>query len=160
MATAGLIVAVAIGLILLVPVVAGLLILRAERRGRAVEASCGGCRYPVGATLGTSPRCPECGQLFSEVGVFAPRRRRPLLIVLAMALVSVPILFCGLFIGTHLAGQRRMAAARAAAVEVEAAAEAARVRAMQQLQSAEQAARTAEQAIAPRREAAPPTEPR
>jgi hypothetical protein len=116
MMTAGVLVYIAgVTIVLLVPVLAGVIVLRMLRRQRVSEATCGACRYPVAAVVGTTPRCPECGGLFCEVGVLGTQRRDLLPRIVGWGLVMVPVALCSLLIAVSLAGASRAAAARAAA---------------------------------------------
>lgn len=138
MSIAGFYMAIVLGLVLLAPVVAGLLILRLERRGRPAEACCGSCRYPVAAILEATGRCPECGALLADVGVLAPRRRRPALLALAMVLICLPIVGVGLMVAANVAFEAQVEARRAEVARQAASAEEARLSELARLKAAEE----------------------
>ncbi len=52
----------------------GVIVLIWRSRFKIVEASCAACEYPVRGL--TTDRCPECGGLFSEVGITPAGTRR------------------------------------------------------------------------------------
>ena len=139
MSWAALLLSLCVFLVLAAPVLAGVLLLRRSRALRVAEACCGGCRYPVSATSGTTPRCPECGALFSEVGVLAPRTRGRVVPVVAWLLIVLPLLLCGLMLGSSALLARRAAAERMAALQ-------ARTAALERSEAAEKSRRSAESA--------------
>lgn len=73
--------------LVLVVVLAGCGIVVASTRKRRPFASCGKCGYDVTATVGSSPRCPECGAQFTEVGVRPPERVRGAMLAAGLAIV-------------------------------------------------------------------------
>ena len=69
-----------IGLVLvlifvLLPLVAGILLVGLSRRGLGYPA-CGGCKYDLSGSIGVATRCPECGADFANVGIVPPKGRR------------------------------------------------------------------------------------
>ena len=99
-----------IALILLVftlaPLVTGVALLILSRRGGVSHSACGSCGYDITSSVGTVDRCPECGGMFTQVGVVPPGRpRRPVMfgIGLALSILSVScfgLMLVGMFFGS------------------------------------------------------------
>jgi hypothetical protein len=75
-----------------------MLVVSARRRGPGY-AACGACGYNVSQSV-SQERCPECGALFTRVGIIAPQKSRTALprlvvgiglIVLAIAFALAPV---------------------------------------------------------------------
>ena len=117
--------------LLFLPLMAGVALMLNSRRRGLKFPSCGGCGYDVTGTVGTSTRCPECGQEFIAVGIVPPGgRRNPVTFWAGLALVVIPITCIGTgLVLSYLRAQSSMQAARAAQVQAVAAQQAAQAQA-------------------------------
>jgi hypothetical protein len=135
---------------LIILAVVGFVLRRREENDVQAGPRCGACGYNL--TGCTSNRCPECGRLFIEAGVFvrpaaSARRKWPL--VLAAGSLGVLFLSAGLSMTLWLRAERAAAVAQQAqALAAARAAQAAQVAAFQQsiLQATTQAVEASEDA--------------
>jgi hypothetical protein len=98
--------------VVLLPLAIGIMLIVGSRRGGHGYPACGACHYNLSATVGTSTRCPECGALFTEVGILPPKgARRPLMLWLGVGVILIPIFLFGTMFGMMAF---RSSAARAA----------------------------------------------
>jgi len=97
----------------------GVFLIVASRRGRGRSyPACGACNYDLSGSVGSVPRCPECGADFKTVGITPPsgRRSTPMLIS-GIVLMILPAFGLGLviFLATVRAAAPRPAPAIAPA---------------------------------------------
>ena len=86
--------------VVIMPLAVGILLIVWSRRGGLGFPACGACHYNLSATVGTSTRCPECGALFTEVGILPPKgTRRPLMLWLGIGVILIPVLLFGTMFG-------------------------------------------------------------
>ncbi len=84
---------------LIVPLVIGIVLIFASRRGRLNYPACGKCQYNLSGSVGTTDRCPECGALFTQAGILPPdRTRRPALMWVGVAFIAVPLTCVGFWV--------------------------------------------------------------
>lgn len=106
-----LLIVLAIPVVALVMLIAGLVMLTRTRgqAGAASEGNCGKCGYLV-AGLSTFV-CPECGSDLRVVGIVAPRKSRGLAMGLTIGGAAVLALMCTGFFGLFFLGVARRPAA-------------------------------------------------
>ncbi len=79
-------------LIMVVPLAGGVLLIVFSRRRGPDHPACGKCGYNVHASIGSVPRCPECGADFGQAGITPPRgKRNPFLMAAGVALIVVAV---------------------------------------------------------------------
>lgn len=98
----------------LLPLVAGILLVGLSRRGLGYPA-CGGCMYDLSGSIGVATRCPECGKDFANVGIVPPKGRRNRIMVWTGVVLIVLALWCaGVYVAFSLSGRQQRAAFQAA----------------------------------------------
>jgi hypothetical protein len=85
-------------LTMLIMLIAGMYLIIASRRsgGGRTYPACGACGYDLSGSVGSVPRCPECGADFKVVGITPPsgRRSKPMLIT-GILLLILPLTCAG-----------------------------------------------------------------
>ena len=95
-----------------------ILVVRSKQRGHGYPA-CGGCGYDVSGSMGSVVRCPECGALFTEVGITPPRgRRNRTMLVCGIILLAVFVSCLGTGGIAMFAGTRAMTRGRQNAQQI------------------------------------------
>lgn len=99
--------------VVLVPLVAGGLLIAYSRKRGEKYPSCGGCGYDVTGTVGAATRCPECGQHFVAVGIVPPGgRRNKVMMWIGVAVLFIPVTCVGFGMVLSVFSAQRMAASQ------------------------------------------------
>lgn len=110
-----------IGLVLvlifvLLPLVAGILLVGLSRRGGLGYPACGGCKYDLSGSIGVATRCPECGEDFANVGIVPPKgRRNRIMVWTGVVLLIIPLTWLGVGLASAFLTYPRAVPARQSA---------------------------------------------
>jgi hypothetical protein len=106
-------------MVLVVPLVTGIVLIILARKRSPGHPACGKCGYDVSGSVGEVTQCPECGELFTEVGI-TPRvpKGRPVMMGVGIALIAlVGTCFAGMMLMTATAATRTVAPPPAATAQ-------------------------------------------
>lgn len=79
-------------LVILVPLIAGILLIVFSRSKGKSYPACGKCGYDISGSVGSVIRCPECGMDFTEAGITPPGgKRNPFMLVGGILLIVMSL---------------------------------------------------------------------
>jgi len=115
----GVAIGIVVVMVLILAIPAAALLIMMKRAPVRNHPACGACGYDVTGSIARVDRCPECGGLFTEVGVLAahsrPRSTHRVVIVMVATLAALTITCISGSLLTAHAGRNQERAAAAAA---------------------------------------------